>query len=87
MLNRRRFLMALASIPFLGSFCSSLRVSAARNYFSELGVRPVINAAGGTVKLTKPSQDSPQNGRSPAIAQLTHVTSLQSEKARARRSR
>ena len=41
----------------------------------------------GTVKLTKAGQDSPQNGRSPAIAQLTHVTSLQSEKARARRSR
>ena len=42
---------------------------------------------GGTVKLTKPTRDSPQNGRSPAIAQLTHVTSLQSEKARPRRSR
>ena len=52
MINRRRFLMALASIPFLGSFCSSLRVSAARNYFSELWVRPVINAAGTYTYLT-----------------------------------
>ena len=52
MINRRRFLMALASIPFLGSFCSGLRVSAARNYFSELGVRPVINAAGTYTYLT-----------------------------------
>ena len=52
MINRRRFLMALTSIPFLGSFCSSLRISASRNYFSELGVRPVINAAGTYTYLT-----------------------------------
>jgi hypothetical protein len=41
----------------------------------------------GTVKLTDPDRDSPQNDRSPAVPQQTHVTSLQSEKARARRSR
>jgi len=37
----------------------------------------------GTVKLTEPSRDSPQNDRSPAIAQQAHVTSSQLEKARA----
>ena len=46
-----------------------------------------VKTPDGTVKLTEPSRDSPQNDRSPAIPQQTHVTSLQSTKAQARRSR
>ena len=44
-------------------------------------------AKDGTVQLTEPSRDSPQNDRSPAIPQQTHVNSFQSDIARARRSR
>lgn len=41
----------------------------------------------GHCQVNDPDRDSPPNDRSPAIPQQTHVTSLQSEKARARRSR
>ncbi|MDA2925391.1 aminotransferase class V-fold PLP-dependent enzyme [Acidobacteria bacterium AH-259-L09] len=44
--------MALSTVPFLGSFCSNFRLSTARNYLSELGVRPLINAAGTYTRLT-----------------------------------
>ena len=52
MFSRRWFLSALSSVPFLGS----LRPLAAglndRDFFAELGVRPIINAAGTSTALT-----------------------------------
>jgi L-seryl-tRNA(Ser) seleniumtransferase len=48
--NRRRFLQGLSTVPFLGSVGRA--APAKRDYFSELGVRPFINAAGTYTALT-----------------------------------
>jgi L-seryl-tRNA(Ser) seleniumtransferase len=54
--NRRRFLQAISSIPFLGGLISLRPIEAAtvsgRDFFKELGVRPFINAAGTYTVLT-----------------------------------
>lgn len=54
--NRRRFLQALSSLPWLGGLISSECAFAAkkvsRDYFAELGVRPFINAAGTYTAMT-----------------------------------
>lgn len=61
MLNRRKLVKRLSGLPFLGGFLSggflsgtSARAAetATRNYFAELGVRPVINAAGAYTSMT-----------------------------------
>ncbi len=55
MTNRRRFLQAVSSIPFVSHFMKTDPAEAAtasRDYFSELGVRPFINAAGTFTTLT-----------------------------------
>ncbi|MCI0662736.1 MAG: PLP-dependent transferase [Acidobacteria bacterium] len=57
MTNRRSFIQALSSIPFLGGLLSQYVIAAAptrasRDYFKELGVRPFINAAGTYTTLT-----------------------------------
>jgi len=47
--NRRNFLKTLSSLPLVGGLLAPKRTSAAsdrRDYFKELGVRPIINAAG-----------------------------------------
>ena len=48
--NRRRFLQAASSLPFLGGV--SVAAPVKRDYFKELGVRPFINAAGTYTTLT-----------------------------------
>jgi len=54
--NRRRFLQAISSIPFLGGLIALRPVEATalggRDFFKELGVRPFINAAGTYTVLT-----------------------------------
>ena len=55
--NRRNFLQAMSSVPFIGGlFASSAAVAApkaaGRDYFNELNVRPFINAAGTFTTLT-----------------------------------
>lgn len=55
--NRRNFIQALSSVPFLGSLFAPAAVAAekktsGRDYFKELGVRPFINAAGTYTALT-----------------------------------
>ncbi len=57
MTNRRNFLQAVSSIPFLGGILNSSAIAAAparggRDFFKELGVRPFINAAGTYTTLT-----------------------------------
>ncbi len=57
MTNRRSFLQAISSIPFLGGLLSPYVIAAAppragRDYFKELGMRPFINAAGTYTTLT-----------------------------------
>lgn len=55
MSNRRNFLQAMSSLPFIGSIFGGEGVAAAppaRDYFKELGVRPFINAAGTYTTLT-----------------------------------
>jgi L-seryl-tRNA(Ser) seleniumtransferase len=57
MTNRRNFIQALSSIPFLSGFLGSSVVAGApaiagRDFFKELGVRPFINAAGTYTTLT-----------------------------------
>jgi D-glucosaminate-6-phosphate ammonia-lyase len=57
MSNRRRFLQALSSVPFLGGLLSAYVIAApaaraSRDYFKELGVRQFINAAGTYTTLT-----------------------------------
>lgn len=54
MSNRRNFLQAMSSLPFIGSVFKNEAVAApvARNFFKELGVRPFINAAGTYTTLT-----------------------------------
>jgi D-glucosaminate-6-phosphate ammonia-lyase len=55
--NRRNFLQAMSSVPFIGGlFGSSASAgapkSSGRDYFKELNVRPFINAAGTFTTLT-----------------------------------
>jgi uncharacterized pyridoxal phosphate-dependent enzyme len=55
--DRRNFLQAMSSVPFIGGlFASSARGAAPkpgkRDYFKELNVRPFINAAGTFTTLT-----------------------------------
>ncbi len=57
MSNRRSFLQALSSVPFVGALFASEAVAGKaggpkRDYFKELGVRPFINAAGTYTTLT-----------------------------------
>src|SRR5712691_8439530 len=48
--NRRRFLQGLSSIPLLSG--AGFSATTKRDYFSELGIRPFINAAGTYTTLT-----------------------------------
>jgi D-glucosaminate-6-phosphate ammonia-lyase len=55
--DRRIFLQALSSIPFIGGLFASRAIAATqkpakRDYFKELNVRPFINAAGTFTTLT-----------------------------------
>jgi uncharacterized pyridoxal phosphate-dependent enzyme len=53
--NRRNFIKSLSSLPLVGGLLSPRRALAAprkRDYFKELGVRPIINAAGTYTALT-----------------------------------
>ncbi|MCC7173731.1 MAG: selenocysteine synthase [Bryobacterales bacterium] len=53
--DRRSFIRSLSSIPLVGGLLSSRRALAAprkRDYFKELGIRPIINAAGTYTALT-----------------------------------
>ncbi|MCI0390489.1 MAG: PLP-dependent transferase [Acidobacteria bacterium] len=55
--NRRNFLQAMSSVPFIGGLFASNATAAAlkptrRDYFKELNVRPFINAAGTFTTLT-----------------------------------
>jgi len=50
--DRRRFLQSLASLPVLGGLFPRAARAARRDYFRELGVRPIINAAGTYTMLT-----------------------------------
>lgn len=53
MANRRRFLQAASSLPFLGNAsAANTQAFARRDYFGELGLRPFINAAGTYTALT-----------------------------------
>ena len=52
MLTRRWFLTALSSVPFLGSLRPLAGRINDRDFFAELGVRPIINAAGTSTALT-----------------------------------
>jgi len=55
--DRRNFLQAMSSVPFIGGLFASRTTGAApkpagRDYFKELNVRPFINAAGTFTTLT-----------------------------------
>jgi L-seryl-tRNA(Ser) seleniumtransferase len=55
--DRRIFLQAMSSVPFIGGLFASRAIGAApkpagRDYFKELNVRPFINAAGTFTTLT-----------------------------------
>ena len=58
--NRRNFLQAISSLPFVGSLFTAnagaavakAAKSGSRDFFKELGVRPFINAAGTFTTLT-----------------------------------
>ena len=50
--NRRRFLQTLSSLPLLGGLFPRGAQAARRDFFRELGVRPIINAAGTYTALT-----------------------------------
>jgi L-seryl-tRNA(Ser) seleniumtransferase len=55
--NRRNFLQAMSSVPFIGGLFASSATGRApkpsgRDYFKELNVRPFINAAGTFTTLT-----------------------------------
>jgi len=53
--DRRTFLGTVSSVPFLGALVSEIPYSRSehkRNFFKELGVRPIINAAGTYTVLT-----------------------------------
>jgi len=53
--DRRRFLQTLSSLPLVGGVFSAaapLQAAVKRDFFKELGVRPLINAAGSYTFLT-----------------------------------
>jgi len=50
--HRRRFLQSLSSLPLLGGLLPRSAHAARRDYLRELGVRPIINAAGTYTALT-----------------------------------
>src|SRR5262252_3588553 len=55
--NRRNFLQAMSSVPFIGGLFASRAIAitpkaAGRDYFKELNVRPFVNAAGTFTALT-----------------------------------
>ncbi len=50
--HRRGFLQSLASLPVLGGLFPKATLAAKRDYLKELGVRPIINAAGTYTALT-----------------------------------
>ena len=55
--DRRNFLQAMSSVPFIGGLFASSAIGGApkpakRDYFKELNVRPFINAAGTYTTLT-----------------------------------
>jgi L-seryl-tRNA(Ser) seleniumtransferase len=50
--NRRHFLQGLSAVPLLGNVAKSAPTIVKRDYFTELGVRPFINAAGTYTTLT-----------------------------------
>src|SRR5262245_3625526 len=55
--DRRNFLQAMSSVPFIGGLFASRAIAAApkpagRDYFKELNLRPFINAAGTYTTLT-----------------------------------
>ena len=52
MFNRRWFLTLLSSSPFLANFRPLFGRLNNRDYFAELGVRPIINAAGTSTALS-----------------------------------
>lgn len=52
MFNRRKFLEALGGLPFASSFLTGCSQSGGRDFFSELGVRTFLNAAGTYTALT-----------------------------------
>lgn len=55
MANRRNFLQTLSTIPFSGTAFAARRDATAekgRDYFAELGVRPIINACGNYTRFT-----------------------------------
>lgn len=61
MLSRRKWVKRLPGLPFIGGVFSGSRLSGAseevaksesRDYFGELGIKPVINAAGAYTTLT-----------------------------------
>ena len=52
MFNRRWFLSLLSTSPFLAHFRPLFGRLNNRDYFAELGVRPVINAAGTSTALS-----------------------------------
>jgi L-seryl-tRNA(Ser) seleniumtransferase len=55
MTNRRNFIQALSTLPFLGGLfraSAAAPMRASRDFFKELGVRPFINAAGTYTTLT-----------------------------------
>ena len=52
MSNRRSFLQFVGSLPLLGSLGCSVAKGPKRDYLKELGVRPIINAAGHYTMFT-----------------------------------
>ena len=50
--TRRWFLTTLSTVPFLGNLRPLAGALNDRDYFAELGVRPIINAAGTSTALT-----------------------------------
>jgi uncharacterized pyridoxal phosphate-dependent enzyme len=55
--NRRRFIQTLSALPFVGGFFAAepsraAATSGERNFFEELGIRPIINAAGTYTMFT-----------------------------------
>jgi D-glucosaminate-6-phosphate ammonia-lyase len=53
MSNRRRFLQGISAVPLLGGAAGPAKAAPmVRDYFSELGVRPFLNAAGTYTMLT-----------------------------------
>src|SRR5690242_2727291 len=52
MANRRRFLQGTLAAPLAGSAFTLSAATSKRDYFKELGVQPIINAAGTYTSFT-----------------------------------